>query len=66
MSQKSIYKVYLIIFLGCVFFLSPIVFSNALTQVYFFDIPLIYFYFSFIWIFYIYLIYRLSKTITFN
>jgi len=64
-ERKSIYKVYLIIFLGCIIFLSPVIFSNALSQVYFLNIPLIYFYFCFFWVFYIYLIFRLSKSITF-
>jgi len=63
MNEKVEYKIYILVFFGVITLNTPFIYGGLINDTTIASIPIIYLYLCFIWAFYIYLIYRVSKKI---
>lgn len=61
MGDRSNYAIIILVIIGLVVFLGPVIDSESLSQSGFMGIPWLYYYITFFWLLFIYLIYRISK-----
>lgn|GEM_PF-1559447 len=66
MGDRSGYAIVVLVIFGLVIFAGPLVLSRSLIQTALWGIPLLYLYISFFWLFFIFLIYKISSRITFE